>query len=46
MKNREKWRLIIQEAKAHPELNRRGERRKLVDNTVSLFNDALSTSVI
>jgi hypothetical protein len=25
MKNREKWRLIIQEAKAHPELYRRGE---------------------
>jgi hypothetical protein len=28
MKNREKWRLIIQEAKAHPELWHRGERRK------------------
>jgi hypothetical protein len=25
MRNREKWRLIIQEAKAHPELYRRGE---------------------
>jgi hypothetical protein len=28
IKNREKWRLIIQEAKAHPELYRRGEGRK------------------
>jgi hypothetical protein len=28
MKNIEKWRLIIQEAKAHPELYRQGERRK------------------
>jgi hypothetical protein len=28
MKNREKWRQIIQEVKAHPELYRRGEGRK------------------
>jgi hypothetical protein len=28
MKNGEKWMLIIQEAKAHPELLRRGEGRK------------------
>jgi hypothetical protein len=29
MKNREKWMLIIQEAKAHPELERRGEGRHI-----------------
>jgi hypothetical protein len=28
MRTREKWRLIIQEVKAHPELQRRGEGRK------------------
>jgi hypothetical protein len=28
MKNREQWRRIVQEAKAHPELKRRGEGRK------------------
>jgi hypothetical protein len=28
MRNREKWRLIIQEVKAHTELWRRGEGRK------------------
>jgi hypothetical protein len=29
MKKIEKWRMIIQEAKAHPELWRRGEGRKI-----------------
>jgi hypothetical protein len=30
MKSREEWRQIVQEAKAHPELQRRGERRKFL----------------
>jgi hypothetical protein len=28
MKNREEWRRVVQEAKAHPEVKRRGEGRK------------------
>jgi hypothetical protein len=28
MKNREEWRQIVQEAKAHPELQHRGEGKK------------------
>jgi hypothetical protein len=30
MKNRQEWRQIVQEAKAHPELQRRGEGRNKV----------------
>jgi hypothetical protein len=36
MKNREKWRLIIQEAKVHPEMQRRGEGRN-TKNGFSIF---------
>jgi hypothetical protein len=37
MKNREKWRLIIQEAKAHSELYRRGEGRNIYDGNVPVW---------
>jgi hypothetical protein len=35
--NREKWRLITQEAKAHPELQRRGEGSPLNEHVASIF---------
>ena len=34
MKDREKWRLIVEEAKAHPRLQRREEGRKVVDKKI------------
>jgi hypothetical protein len=37
MKNREEWRQIIQEAKAHPELQCRGEGRNLKGFLLGVF---------
>jgi hypothetical protein len=34
MKNREEWRQIVKEAKAHPDLQRRGKRRKETINII------------
>jgi hypothetical protein len=40
MKNREEWRRIIQEVKAHPELWRRGEGRKDIKIVTIEFIDS------